>query len=85
MGVPKYAQYIFDYLTKGDIKEQNKAKQRIIILESQKYKVLGKQVYRACPDENLRLCVPEDKYLEVLLHAHAGAGSGHFGAKPHHK
>ena len=72
---------LIDYLTKGDIKGQNNAKQRIIILESQKYRVLGRQVYRACHDGNLRLCVPEDKYLEVLLHAHAGAGSGQFGAR----
>ena len=81
MGVPQYAQYIFDYITKGDIQGKNKAKQRIVILESQKYRVLGSQVYRACPDGNLRLCVPENKYIEVLSHAHAGAGSGHFGAK----
>ena len=26
----------------------------------------------------MRLCVPEDKYLEVLFHAHSGVGSGHL-------
>ena len=24
------------------------------------------------------MCVPKHKYLEVLFHAHSGAGSGHF-------
>ena len=81
MGIPEYAQYIYDYLTKGDIKGGNKAKHRIVILESQKYKVVGRQLYRLSPDGTLRLCVPEARYLEVLSHAHAGAGSGHFGAK----
>ena len=81
MGIPTYARYIYDYLTKGDIKGENKAKHRIVILESQKHKVVGNQLYRLSPDGNLHLCVPEDRYLEVLSHAHAGAGSGHFGAK----
>ena len=52
----------------------------MIILESQQYQMLGKQLYKIGPDGNLRLCVPEDRYLEVLSHAHAGAGSGHFSA-----
>ncbi|MCO5581470.1 hypothetical protein L7F22_035355 [Adiantum nelumboides] len=52
----------------------------MIILESQRYKVLGKQLYKIGPDGHLRLCVPEERYLEILSHAHAGAGSGHFSA-----
>ncbi len=77
MGVPKYARYIYEYLTTA-ICEKPKTKQRMIILESQQYRVLGKQLYKTGPDGNLRLCVPEDCYLEVLSHAHASAGSGHF-------
>ncbi|MCO5577321.1 hypothetical protein L7F22_031149 [Adiantum nelumboides] len=80
MGIPQYAKHIFEYLTTSEIRDQPNPKKRMIILESQRYKVLGKQLYKMGPDGNLRLCVPEDRYLEVLSHAHAGAGSGHFSA-----
>ena len=80
MGVPKYAQHIYDYLTTSTIRDQPNPQKRLIILESQRYRVLGNQIYKVGPDGNLQLCVPEDQYLEVLTHAHAGAGSGHFSA-----
>ena len=78
MGVPKYAQHIYNYLTSSTISDQPNTKKRLIILESQRYKIIGSQIYRIGPDGNLRLCVLEDKYLEVLFHAHSSAGNGHF-------
>ena len=80
MGVPKYAQHIYDYLTTSTISDQLNTKKRLIILESQRYRIISSQIYRIGLDGNLRLCVPEDKYLEVLFHAHSGARSGHFSA-----
>ena len=78
MGIPKYAQHIYNYLTLSTISDQPNPKKRLIILESQWYRIIYNQIYRIGPDENLRLCVPKDKYLEVLFHAHSGARSGHF-------
>ena len=80
MGIPKYAQHNYDYLTSSTINDQPNKKKRLIILKAQRYRVIGKQIYRIGPDGNLRLCVPEESYLEVLFHAHSGAGSGHFSA-----
>ncbi|MCO5554910.1 hypothetical protein L7F22_008448 [Adiantum nelumboides] len=67
-------------LIAGHLYYRDNDKKRMIILESQRYKVLGKQLYKIGPDGHLRLCVPEERYLEILSHAHAGAGSGHFSA-----
>ena len=81
MGIPKYAQHIYDYLTSSTLNDQPNAKKRLIILETQRYRIIGKQIYRIGLDGNLQLCVPEDSYLEVLFHAHSGAGSRNFSAK----
>ena len=56
MGVPQYARYIYEYLTKATIREQPNAKKRMLILEAQQYQVLGNQLYKIGPDGNLRLC-----------------------------
>ena len=80
MGISKYAQHIFDYLTSSTISDQPNKKKRLVILESQWYRIIGKQLYRIGPDGNLRLCVPEDCYLEVLFHEHSGSRSRHFSA-----
>ena len=50
------------------------------MLESQRYRIIGKKIYRIGLNGNLQLCVPDDCYLEVLFHAHSGARSGHFSA-----
>ena len=77
MGIPKYAQHIYDYLTSSTINDQPNTKKRLTILEAQQYRIIGKQIYRIGPNGNLRSCVREESYLEVLFHAHSGAGSGH--------
>ena len=40
--------------------------------------MIGDQLYHRGKDGNLRLCVLEKKYLEILHHAHAGMLGGHF-------
>ena len=58
MGIPQYAQHVFDYLTLSTINDQPNPKKRLVILESQPYRINGKQLYRIGPNGNLRLCVP---------------------------
>ena len=50
MGIPKYSQHIFDYLTSLTITDQPNPKKRLVILESQWYRIIGKQLYRIGPD-----------------------------------
>ena len=42
MGIPKYAQHIFDYLTSSTISDRPNPKKRLVILESQRYRIIGK-------------------------------------------
>ena len=42
------------------------------------YTLIKDQLYHRGKDGNLRLCVPESQYLEILYHAHAGISGGHF-------
>ena len=49
--------------------------------EAANYELLNGQLYKRRKDKTLRLCVPEEKYLQVLEHAHAGIAGGHFSAE----
>ena len=40
--------------------------------------MISDQLYRRGKDGNLRLCVPESQYLEILHHTHARVAGGHF-------
>ena len=42
------------------------------------YTLIGGQLYHRGQDGSLRLCVPKEKYLENLRHAHASMLGGHF-------
>ena len=47
-------------------------------MEAANYTLIGDQLYHRGNDGNLRLCILEEKYLELLHHAHAGMLGGDF-------
>ena len=79
MGTPHWANYIVSYL-KGEDLDLPRHRQRAIAQEAQDYKLIGDQLYKRGKDQVLRLCVPKEKYVSVLEHAHAGIAGGHFSA-----
>ena len=66
MGIPKYAQHIYDYQTSSTINDQPNTKKRLIVLEAQWYRIIGKQIYRIGPDGNL------DRKSTRLNSSHSG-------------
>ena len=77
--LPRWSSYIVEYLTKGHT-NPNKPKHRKLLIEAeaQNYTLIDGQLYKRGKDGNLRLCVSESQYLEILHHAHAGVAGGHF-------
>ena len=51
---------------------------RGIAQEAHDYTLIGEQIYKRGNDQVLCLCVPKEKYIPVLEHAHAGIAGGHF-------
>ena len=79
MPTPKWASYVVQYLKNGhDDPTKPKHRQRLIEAEAANYTMIKDQLYRRGRDGNLRLCVPESQYFDVLHHAHAGIAGGHF-------
>ena len=76
---PRWASYIAEYLTKGQTDPKKPKHRRMQIeVEARDYTMIKGQLYKRGKDGSLRLCVPETKYIEILHHAHAGIGGGHF-------
>ena len=79
MPTPKWASYVVQYLKNGhDDPTKPKHRQRLIEAEATNYTMIKDQLYRRGKDGNLRLCVPESQYFDVLHHAHARIAGGHF-------
>ena len=80
MATPQWANYIVSYL-KGEELNIPKHRLRAIAQEAQAYLLIGEQLYKRGKEQVLHLCVPKEKYIPVLEHAHAGvAGGRHFSA-----
>ena len=79
MATPYWAAYIVDNL-QGKNLDLPKHRIRAIAQEASDYKLIGNQLYKRGKDQVLRLCVPKEKYIPVLEHAHAGIAGGHFSA-----
>ena len=77
MPVPNWASYIVDHL-QGKELDVPRHRKRSIQVEAANFELIGDQLYKSGKDQNLRLCVPEAKYVQVLKHAHAGIAGGHF-------
>ena len=76
---PRCSSYIVEYLKEGHV-DPNKPKHRqhLIEIEATNYALIKNQLYHRGEDGNLRLCVLESQYLEILHHAHVGIFGGHF-------
>lgn len=76
---PKWSSYIVEYLKNVHIDPFKPThRRRLIENEAAKYVLIKDQLYHRGKYGNLRLCVPESQYLEILHHAHAGISGGHF-------
>ena len=76
---PRWEQHIVDYLQKREFpKNANKRRQKAIETESKEFCLIGDQLSKRCPDQQLRLCAQEKEYILILKQAHAGIASGHF-------
>ena len=49
--------------------------------EATDYELIRDQLYKRGKDQVLRLCVPKEKYMDILKHAHAGIAGGQFSAE----
>lgn len=79
MATPHWAEYIKDYL-QGKSLDLPRWRKKLVAQEATDYELIGDQLYKRGRDGVLRLCVPKEKYLDVLKHAHAGISGGHFSA-----
>ena len=79
METPHWANYIVSYL-KGEDLNIPKHCLRAIAQEAQDYQLIKEKFYKRGKDQVLHLCVPKEKYIPVLKHAHASVARGHFSA-----
>ena len=77
MATPHWANNIVNYL-KGEELDLPKHCLRAIAQEAQDYTLIGEQLYKRCKDQVLHLCVPKEKYILVLEHAHVDIAREHF-------
>lgn len=80
MATPHWAKYIKDYL-QGKSLDLPRWRKKTVAQEGIDYELIGDQLYKRGHDQVLRLCVPKEKYMDVLEHAHAGISGGHFAAE----
>ena len=45
------------------------------------YALIGNQLYKRGPDNNLRICAAENEYITILEQAHKGILGDHFSAE----
>ena len=76
MATPHWASYIVSYL-KGEKMDLPRHCLRAIAQEAQDYTLIGEQLYKWGKDQVLHLCVPKEKYIPVLEHAHADIAREH--------
>ena len=77
--VPRWSQYIIDYITQHLFPEKvSKACRKAIEVEAEDYTLIANQLYKRGKDKQLRLCITEAEYMRVLDQAHAGLSGGHF-------
>ena len=79
---PEWGRYMVDYLSTRILpKDILKARKKAIETEAQSYALIGGQLYKRGPDENLRICAAENEYITILEQAHKGLAGGHFSAE----
>lgn len=80
MDAPWYADFI-NYLASNiipaDLSYQQKKK---FFADVKHYYWEDPFLYKQCPDQIIRRCIPEDEMVSVLQHCHSSEYGGHFGA-----
>ena len=79
---PNWAEAMVEYMTTNVVpKKMSKVRQRYLQKHSQDYCIIANQLYHRGKYGNLRICVTEAEYLEVLFHAHSCLPGGHISAE----
>ena len=80
--VPMWGKYMADYLDTKVLPENiPKARKKAIEVEAESYALIGGQLYKCGPDQNLWICAAENEYVAILEQAHKGISGGHFSAE----
>ena len=80
--VPTWGRYMADYLATKELPEDLPiARKRAIEVDADSYALIGGQLYKRGPDNNLRICAAENEYIAILEQAHKGISGGHFSAE----
>ncbi|KAJ0754891.1 putative nucleotidyltransferase, Ribonuclease H [Helianthus annuus] len=84
--LPWYAN-IVNYLVTGDLPAHWDRRKRLHFLSQIKYYTLEEpDLFKICPDQVVRRCIPDEEIPSVLMHLHSFACGGHFsGHKTGHK
>ncbi|TQD85450.1 hypothetical protein C1H46_028973 [Malus baccata] len=78
--VPWFADFV-NYLASGVIPNDMSFQQKKKFLSMVKHYFWDDPyLYKHCPDQVIRRCVPEDEQISILNHCHSLACGGHFGA-----
>ena len=78
---PWYAD-IVNYLVTGQIPAQWTSQQkRKFLTDIKKYYFDDPYLFKYCPDQIMRRCVPNDEHIRILTFCHSEACGGHFSAR----
>jgi hypothetical protein len=79
--LPWYA-YIVNYLAVGEIpKDWSTQDKRKFLVEVRNFYWDDSNLFKYCPDQIIRRCVPNDEVISVLKFCHSEACGGHFSIK----
>ena len=79
--VPWYA-HIVNYLVSGEFPSNWSAQdKRKFLVEVRNFYWDDPYLFKYCPDQILRRCIPEDEVLSVLTFCHSHVCGGHFSVK----
>jgi hypothetical protein len=79
--LPWYA-YIVNYLAIGEIpKDWSTLDKRKFLVEVRNFYWDDPNLFKYCPDQIIRRCVPNDEVISVLKFCHSEACGGHFSIK----
>ena len=79
--LPWYA-HIVNYLATQKLPEHWTKQKKDYFFSQLKYYIWeDPQLYKMCPDQVIRRCVPEQEHNDILAHCHSYACGGHFSAR----
>ena len=79
--LPWYA-HIVNYLVSGELPfEWSRQEKRKFLVEVRNYYWDDPLLFKYCPDQVMRRCIPEGEVLSILKFCHSKACGGHFSMK----